>query len=135
MSRSTKIAQSIVEAITNGEERQGRSLIHRIVLAISIFFTLYRLRFQRYRDDLFHALRTQTWKMDETAYEQTFDDEEKLKPTGDMGYSGSVSTRTLLRSQKLSDNFGRHSTLLRMSATWSNPFRVISSTRSFAMIF
>lgn len=91
MAREQTIARSIVKAITNDDRREARSAFKKLISAIAAFFALYALVLVRYRNDLFHSLRTETWIIDETAYERTFDDEDKLETTGDMGYSGSVS--------------------------------------------
>lgn len=89
MARQNKVAKSVVASVLSDEGNDKRSKF----AAIKAFFVLYRLKFVRYRNDLFSRLRNKTWKISEDEYNKSFEEEGALEPKGDMGYSGSVSTR------------------------------------------
>jgi len=90
MSRDRAIARSIVRAIVDGGKQGPQSAFSKLILIIVAFFSIYQLSLKRVRNDLYNILR-QRWMVDETAYEESFKDEDQLQPIGDMGYSGSVS--------------------------------------------
>lgn len=94
--RSQRIAKSIISAIlfSGLQLGQARTLVSRIFAAFAAFFVLYQLHLVKVRDDLFQRLRKETWHLDEEDYKSSFEGEEPLKPTSDMGFSGSVSPIT-----------------------------------------
>jgi hypothetical protein len=66
--------------------------------------------------ELLGTLRTETWGIDEADYKESFrgeDQDDLLRPVGDLGYSGSVSSpavqKSLRRASKLTCPFGRPS--------------------------
>jgi len=90
MSRERAIARSIIRAIVDGDKQGPQSVLSKLMSIIVAFFAIYQLSLKRFRNDLYETLRRR-WAVDETAYEESFRDEDQLQPIGDMGYSGSVS--------------------------------------------
>ncbi|KAM0273574.1 hypothetical protein ACHAQH_008237 [Verticillium albo-atrum] len=106
--RESLISKSILRAIAGDEPdpAQNKTTLHRrIIRLVLAFFALFRLLLTRYRRHDFASLRKDTWGFDESEYldsfrrRQTSDDdgehqgkgtELKLKPVGDLGYSGST---------------------------------------------
>lgn len=90
MTRADQTARSIAKAIAPHNGRKKWSLAS-ILSAFAALFSLFRLRFERFRNDLFHTLRTEVWQIDEDSYESSFGDGDGLELLqGNMGYSGSV---------------------------------------------
>jgi hypothetical protein len=89
MARSDAISRSIVAAVLTTAPRERLSLIRRVLIVVSAFFTLFQLRLARIRDDAFEHLRTKAWEMDDEAYRRSFSGDKPLETKGDMGYSGS----------------------------------------------
>jgi hypothetical protein len=90
--RDTLISQAILDAIFRDNTDDQKKLLHRILA----FFTFFRVTLARYRADLFTALRRDAWKEDEEEYRESFrrgDRKGTLQPIGDLGYSGSVSSK------------------------------------------
>jgi hypothetical protein len=59
------------------------------------FFHLYHTRLMRGGKELLGTLRTEAWGIDEAEYKESFrgdDQDDLLRPVGDLGYSGSVYT-------------------------------------------
>ncbi|ETN38827.1 uncharacterized protein HMPREF1541_06866 [Cyphellophora europaea CBS 101466] len=88
MARQDEISKSIVAAILTADRADKRGLLRRVLYFVSCFFTLFRIRLIRIRNEVFQRLRS-TWSLDEDGYDHSFSGEEPLKATGDMGYSGS----------------------------------------------
>ncbi|KPI39627.1 uncharacterized protein AB675_3356 [Cyphellophora attinorum] len=89
MARNDAISRSIVAAVLKTPPRERLSLIKRVLIVLSAFFTLFQLRLTRIKDDVFERLRTKSWEMDDEAYRSSFSGDEPLETKGDMGYSGS----------------------------------------------
>jgi hypothetical protein len=86
--RNSSIARSIIKALFSTPRSQ--SLLARIL----VFFRVFDIELIRFKSDNFDELQL-AWKIDKTEYLQSFStdqkqDEPKVKPVGDLGYSGSV---------------------------------------------
>ncbi|KAL8389165.1 hypothetical protein RB599_010533 [Gaeumannomyces hyphopodioides] len=109
--RSWLISDSILAAVSDpsddGEGGQKQALHLRLLHAILAFFSFFKLFLARYRAADFRNLRSNVWKLDEDEYNGSFrqtahDDDSRqrrrgkgkerarLKPVGDLGYSGST---------------------------------------------
>ena len=88
--RENVIASSITDAIVHSLAKRPTFLAR-----VPSFFWLYYLRFECLSEELFRALRNETWRLRETEYEASFgaeDEQKKLLKAikGDMGMSGST---------------------------------------------
>ena len=88
--RENVIASSITDAIVHSLAKRPSFLAR-----IPSFFWLYYLRLECISEDLFRALRNETWRLRETEYEASFGAEDEQKKLlnaihGDMGMSGST---------------------------------------------
>lgn len=98
MGRIEAIARSVVRVIVNGAKRRSRSPLTFILALISTIFSFYELPLHKHRADVFGDLREKHWKLQEDDYVASFRAEEggkpedALRPIGDLGLSGSVST-------------------------------------------
>jgi hypothetical protein len=88
MSRQTEISKSVVAAILTADPADRPGFLRRVLLLVAAFFTLFRVRLRRIRDDIFSELRG-TWQIDDYGYRSSFSGEEPLEIKGDMGFSGS----------------------------------------------
>lgn len=92
--RDRKISISILAAIFPSTDRATLSLLARILA----FFSLFQLVLTCYKASIFAYLRAELWQLDEDEYRESFrrtnDKEAGLKAVGDLGYSGSVRTRS-----------------------------------------
>lgn len=139
MARKNTIARCVVLAILSRNlHEDAASFFARLFARIVAFFSLYRLRYITFRDDLFRRLRNETWEIEEDEYAKSFqgpNNKEPLQAKGDMGYSGSVriaqSTKSAT-SARDANTSGRRSTPHSMLSISSNPSRAGSSIPSFA---
>jgi hypothetical protein len=101
MSRQRRIARSIVRAVLDGcgVERRGKSVVGLILALFSSLFALFQLHLRKVRPADFANLRRNYWDISDDSYASSFDPAERpadaatpLKPIGDMGFSGSVSS-------------------------------------------
>ncbi|CRK31220.1 hypothetical protein BN1723_004557, partial [Verticillium longisporum] len=106
--RESLISRSILKAIAQDESDTASNksrLHHRVIRLVLAFFALFKLFLTRYRRNDFASLRECVWKLDEREYLDSFrlpqssDGAEgqqvqgkklRLKPVGDLGYSGST---------------------------------------------
>lgn len=97
--RASRISSSIARAISRAYHPRHSASID-LLGSISAFFAFFRLLLTRYRPADFLALRHDSWRLDEEAYLDSFQDprasgkarevEAELVPVGDLGYSGST---------------------------------------------
>ena len=89
--RDALVSKSILLAIFDDRRDDKKKTLLARILA---FFSLFQLALSRYKDELFKQLRTDVWQIDDAEYRESFrrnDRKARLKPIGDLGYSGSVS--------------------------------------------
>lgn len=108
MGRIESIARSIVHTIVHGAKNRSRSKpLAWILTIIATIFSFYELPLHKHRPDLFKDLRERYWRLREDDYIESFTSDEVSKPEdmldklGDMGFSGSVSTRHLCSLARL----------------------------------
>ena len=101
--REKKIGRTILRAILYDDEADKQLRLWR---PIKTFFKLYGIILTRTRPEVFRRLRNQSWGMSEDGYKSSFEDNNSLVPKGDMGYSGSVSSRIPItrKSSTFTDN-------------------------------
>ncbi|KJZ80138.1 hypothetical protein HIM_00852 [Hirsutella minnesotensis 3608] len=95
--RTTLISASIANAVAAPDKDPDKKRILRKILGfLSTFFSIYKLHLARYRPDDFRRLRHDVWRIGEEDYKVSFrvssgkNAFQKLKPVGDLGYSGST---------------------------------------------
>ena len=100
MGRQEYIARSVVRALANGSglEKRSQNALAWLLAFFGAFFSLYQLILRKIRPADFSNLRREHWELSDPDYLDSFqpsesnNKEDVLKPIGDMGFSGSVST-------------------------------------------
>jgi hypothetical protein len=126
--RDALISKSILRAIFDDSKDDNQPLLARILA----FFALFQLVLSRYRDDLFRELRTEIWQVDEADYRESFrrrDKKARLKPVGDLGYSGSVRSNQHMSNHSLL-TVRRHSSRRKTPSIYSSRCPALPSTAS-----
>ncbi|KAF2666424.1 SAICAR synthase-like protein [Microthyrium microscopicum] len=84
MGRQANISRAILQAIHDDDDGKKKNLAR-----ILYFFKVIDISLTRFRPDVFEHLRRIVWEFDVEDYRQSFNTD-SLKPTGDLGYSGST---------------------------------------------
>lgn len=95
--RDRLISASILKAIFNTDPQDEGATRRGFFARIWAFFSFFSLVLERYRAQLFKALRNHTWDIEEDEYTESFRNPGKstrLVAVGDLGYSGSVRLTT-----------------------------------------
>lgn len=84
--RHSALSKSIRSALFRDPNECKRTILHEFL----IFFSIYYIDLLRYADLLFHKLRNEVWEINEDEYLECFSAADRVKPMGDLGFSGSV---------------------------------------------
>lgn len=92
--RESALTKSIQAGVLRDPDRFQKSCWERM----TAFFMISRIKLVRFESHLFIRLRREVWNFNEDEYQASFhtvSGQQPLKSVGDLGYSGSVSQRSL----------------------------------------
>ncbi|KAF1989209.1 SAICAR synthase-like protein [Aulographum hederae CBS 113979] len=92
--RETYISKSILRSLFHEPPIAPKQTILARILT---FFSFFQFALARFQAELFKELRLKIWQFEEDEYRESFrsdDTSGKLKPVGDLGYSGSTFFKT-----------------------------------------
>ena len=87
MGRQDNISVAILRAVYDEDDDKKMTYLKRILY----FFNIVNISLARSKGNTFRKLRREIWEFDDREYRASFNTD-ALRPAGDLGYSGSVST-------------------------------------------